>query len=75
MKLKKSKSLYVLVLLSLISVAFIDHKRNMNMELTYSLGPEGGAEVLVASETQFINQNQKLNETDFNFDQLSIPCQ
>ncbi len=75
MKLKKSKSLYVLVLLSLISVAFIDHKRNMNMELTYSLGPQGGAEVLVASETQFINQNQKLDETDLNIDGLTIPCQ
>jgi|GEM_PF-5642006 len=75
MKLKKSKSLYVLVLLSLISVAFIDHKRNMNMELTYSLGPQEGTKILVASETQFINQNQKLDETDLNIDGLAIPCQ
>lgn len=74
MKLNKSKSLYVMVLLVLMSVAFIDHKRNAKNELTYALGPQQTTKVLMASETHTINPKLRLDETNYDFTGIAIPC-
>ncbi|OEK06565.1 hypothetical protein [Roseivirga misakiensis] len=75
MRLNKSKSLYVSVLMTFLLIAFIDYQDSKSDQLTYSLHPVQKTEVLVASNaTENINQKQQLNETDHNYSSLMLPC-
>ena len=74
MKLSKSKSLYLVILLGCLSVAFADYKHHQGNALTYRIDPIQTEGVLMVRNENNINQNLHINEEAYNDNGFVIPC-
>lgn len=74
MKLSKSKTLYLVILLGCFSIAVADYKYAQDSALTYKIDPIQSGSILVVSNEQISNQNLKTNEEAYHNSAFVIPC-
>ena len=72
MKLNKSKSLYVMVLASFMSLAVVDMKQTASETISYTIQPENRP--TQGLSTVSINQNIDNNATETIITSVLLPC-
>lgn len=73
MKINKSKSLYVFVLMALIATAIVDARHEANSELNFQIQPKATNQLTENNEI-IINQNIEENENQDSFYSMLLPC-
>ena len=74
MTIKKSKAMYLLVLLGCVSLAFADMQYNERKALVYQVQPSTEPEFMLTEAAPSFNQNKTDHEKNDTFYSMLLPC-